>query len=398
MRNEKSRLLRWSLSLQRYEFELEHLKGKENMSDILSRAFSCNAVSAHVRNRSLVVPVREDIPLILEQYHLATGNGGISTMKHHILSRYCWKGANSAINKYVFHCLICQQNALTKKHISCHAFKTVDINELWEMDMVGPIPDCEYQNRRLLNIIDVFSKLAFSAVVKNKSSETVIKVITAVVARWGKPKSCLTDNGLVFSNIKLKSFCDQHGIVLKHGSPYKPSTQGCIARFNQSMSSKLRKLAPPGKSWTHYVSKAIDSYNNSFSRAIGATPNELHGSTFTVPIDSKYLKASALIPNAPILLAKARAAKRKYIDEYDTPGHISNLVVGDRVLYAEPGMHRNKLFPRWPTFGTIVEKFFDSFKIMTDDGKYLTTSKDHIKLLKSTQLSLPIRGGSVGTI
>ena len=46
--HEKKRLARWALLLQEYDFEIEHIKGEENFTDLLSRAFQVNSVKINM--------------------------------------------------------------------------------------------------------------------------------------------------------------------------------------------------------------------------------------------------------------------------------------------------------------------------------------------------------------
>jgi hypothetical protein len=110
-RNTKARLMRWSLLLQEYDFMIEYLKGQENFSDVLSRAFQCNEVTIVKRSRELMVPLAEDEQAIIEEHHKATGHGGASTMKYHILRKYVWKHANTKINEFIRKCERCPRRA-----------------------------------------------------------------------------------------------------------------------------------------------------------------------------------------------------------------------------------------------------------------------------------------------
>lgn len=44
-KDRNNRLFRWAIALQEYDFELEYIKGADNFSDLLSRAFNCCAVN-----------------------------------------------------------------------------------------------------------------------------------------------------------------------------------------------------------------------------------------------------------------------------------------------------------------------------------------------------------------
>ncbi|MCA9766889.1 MAG: hypothetical protein KC455_10785, partial [Carnobacterium sp.] len=82
-KDQKTRLFRWALILQEYDFTIEYLKGEENFADIVSRAFVCGAVRIKRGNRELVIPLKEDELDIIKQYHLKTAHGGVNTLKYH---------------------------------------------------------------------------------------------------------------------------------------------------------------------------------------------------------------------------------------------------------------------------------------------------------------------------
>lgn len=382
-KNTKSRLLRWAIRLQGYTFSLEHLKGNENFSDIVSRAFTCNLLSRVGKNREQVTPSREDIPRILAEYHMATGHGSPRAMKYLILTRYEWRGANRDINNFVASCMICQRNARCKTPcLSVTPIKAREVNELWEMDLVGPIDDSCGAPYRLFTIIDVFSKRAQVEVILGKKAETILSCLKKVVQSWGKPASILCDNGLEFANKLVANFCTDLCISLKHGAPYKPSTQGGIERFNQTFMNKLRKLSENNEDgWKKQVPAAIDAYNNAYARSIGATPNELFGIVLTAKIDEKYnINTSA--PDIKEIRAKARLRLQSYQEEYrKTEKHTLNsaLSVGDKVLYVDPSRVMGKLDPRWPSSATILEVHFDSFRLQCDDGREVIANRSQVK-------------------
>lgn len=82
-KDNNSRLFRWSLMLQEFEFSIEYIKGIDNSADVLSRDISCNSIKNNKRER--IEPSTEDQMKICQEYHKITGLGGESTMKYHIL-------------------------------------------------------------------------------------------------------------------------------------------------------------------------------------------------------------------------------------------------------------------------------------------------------------------------
>ena len=129
----------------------------ENVSDVLSRALCCSVSSSPSQDCvSRITPESVDIPLILLEFHLATGHRSATSMKHHILRRYFWRCANANINNFVANCLICPKNSVSRSSNSCTPIRVFDVNDLWEVDTVGPINDSCGRPCRILTIIGVF--------------------------------------------------------------------------------------------------------------------------------------------------------------------------------------------------------------------------------------------------
>ena len=61
---------------------------------------------------------------------------------------------------------------------------------------------------------------------KNKTSEEVVKNIGRFIENFGVPKILQTDNGTEFKNNLLDTYCNNNEIKLIHSSPYHPKTNG----------------------------------------------------------------------------------------------------------------------------------------------------------------------------
>lgn len=87
----------------------------------------------------------------------------------------------------------------------------------------------------ILNVIDHFSKFAFSRPLKNKSAILVAAEMQNIILQYGVPKIILADNGGEFTSLEMKALCERFNIELRHGLPYQPKTQGAIERFNKTI-------------------------------------------------------------------------------------------------------------------------------------------------------------------
>jgi hypothetical protein len=74
----------------------------------------------------------------------------------------------------------------------------------------------------MLNVIDHFSKYAFSFLINNKEAVTIRTIFEQVFANY-RPKKMLSDNGTEFKNTIINEYLKSLDIVQLHGR--HPQTQ-----------------------------------------------------------------------------------------------------------------------------------------------------------------------------
>lgn len=181
-------MIRWGLTLQEYDFSVEYIKGKNNISDCLSRMIHLEEmdntnkfVSFHVeinkkgkndKNKNMkglkVELDTKDILEMLRLYHESSGHGGLNTMKYLLLRKYKWQTSNSDINNYIKKCGVCQRIKERRKEKNFIALKSDHINDLWELDLIGPLPSSEEEYGFILTKIDTYSRLVNAFPLKSK--------------------------------------------------------------------------------------------------------------------------------------------------------------------------------------------------------------------------------------
>ena len=127
----------------------------------------------------------------------------------------------------------------------------------------------------LLNIIDHFSKYAWSFIQSTKSSEETFKNIKNFIDKNGPPEIIQCDNGGEFKNNLFKKFCEESNISLIHGADRYPQSKGAIESFNKHIKNLLKiiKLKDKDKfNLENAVKNAILIYNNSTHSVIKVKP------------------------------------------------------------------------------------------------------------------------------
>ena len=131
----------------------------------------------------------------------------------------------------------------------------------------------------LLNVIDIFSKKAWSKALPDKKDNTVSNAMSDILKSIKEPVSTIrSDNGSEFKNAVFERMLKNAG-VKKHifSLPYKPQSNGAIERFNQTLKRQIfqNKHLDVNYSWVKDLSKLIDQYNNEYHDTIKMSPNEL---------------------------------------------------------------------------------------------------------------------------
>jgi hypothetical protein len=402
-KNLSSRLLRWSLILQEYQFDIEYLKGKLNFSDQLSRMrdqmleLDENIEKGIALNKcNQILPLtkyhctdKKQIASLLKEYHTITGHGSLGTTHYLLASKYYWPNMKKEIQKHINECLICAKDKPFQKNKEHVEIKNDLPEKLYQIDLIGPLETSTSGNRFIITMIDNFTKAAFTQAIPYKTGQNVLKFITEIFKTVKLPFTVISDNGLEFNNKLVQNYAETNKIKWKFSSAFHPETNGTIERFNQTLIHKIRKISDFGlKDWDECLPQATKAYSYSYSRSIGRSPYEAHNLCEPIfPIDlliqpnietNKFEKSDTT--------NKIQKHRAKYVLEYvGKLGYkTKKLVVGDLVLYWDCTAPKGKLWSRWLSGFKIKELRFKSFVLETPSGNTVIANERYVKKDLST--------------
>lgn len=155
-------------------------------------------------------------------------------------------------------------------------YKVNNIDDVWEADLVDlqKIKSYNKQMRYLLNVIDVFSKYAWSIPIKTKSGDSIVKAFASILKSSGrKPIRLQTDKGSEFLNSTFQSFLKKNNIEYNH--THNPDIKAAIVeRFHRTLLERMYRYFS-ANSTLHYLNilqKILLAYNNSYHTSIGMSP------------------------------------------------------------------------------------------------------------------------------
>jgi transposase InsO family protein len=123
-------------------------------------------------------------------------------------------------------------------------------NLLWQMDFKGHIA-AGAGRCHPLTILDDHSRFNIClAACADERSETVQEQLIAAYRRYGMPDAMLMDNGAPWGSdalhrhTRLTAWMMRHGVIIAHGQPFHPQTQGKEERFHRTLKAEVLTTRP----------------------------------------------------------------------------------------------------------------------------------------------------------
>lgn len=153
-----------------------------------------------------------------------------------------------------------------------------DINDIWSADLIDmqEWANVNNGNKYLLNVIDIFSKYAWSKPIKDKTSTSVINAFKEIFkTQKDKPKRLWVDLGSEFYNNQFIKFLKDHNISLY--SSYGNNKASIIERFNKTLKNMMWKYFTSNntRKYIDVIDTMIYNYNfKKYHSTIEMTPHE----------------------------------------------------------------------------------------------------------------------------
>ena len=300
--NCSSRLIRWALRLNQYNFDFQYIKGQDNLnSDFLSRLPLQETEPIQEPNEFVfVIETMNDTPVTFHDIQMYTDSDpnlqmiksyikhGFPSKIHHSLSEF---KSNSNELTILKDCIMYKNRVFVPKplrstilnqfhqtHPGISAMKSMIRALVWypgvDRDVTNIVKNCKqchnvlarppqnchiewptpqrnwsrlhidhffFENYTCLVIIDALSKYIECEIVKSTSSAETINVLREVFSRNGLPDTIVSDNATSFSSYEFKDFLDKNCIVHVTPPPYSPSSNGQAERAVRVIKDLLKK-------------------------------------------------------------------------------------------------------------------------------------------------------------
>lgn len=348
-KGDQQRLIRWSLKLQEYDFEIKYRPGTGNApADALSRIYSekvqqvnyVNVVQSDVKE--LIAMQTQDLTLkillekaaskkdsefvfiekvlyrqikdrksqvmnqiilpaqlrhlALEECHdnrLTGGHLGQKKVLQKLYVRYWWPNIRKDVLHWIRSCKICSlkkdPKILTKTEL-----QSIPVGLPWEtlgIDVLGPLRKTENGNKYIVVISDYLTKWPEAYPMKEAKTETIAKILVEeVFCRFGIPSRLLSDRGAAFLSDVMAEILKLLSVKKVNTSPYHPQTDGLVERFNRTLIKLLSVYVDKKQSdWDVHLPYVMFAYRTSIQRSVGEEPFFLmFGRRSRYPIEISY--------------------------------------------------------------------------------------------------------------
>jgi len=151
------------------------------------------------------------------------------------------------------------------------------IDHIWSADLV----DMQWNSKEnddikyLLNVIDVFSKYAWSIPLKDKTGNSIVKAFEKILEiRRRKPTKLWVDHGTEFYNRTFRKWLNEKDIDMY--STYNEGKAVIVERFNRTLKEIMYKYFTANNT-NRYIDKLdefMNFYNNKYHRSIRMSPTK----------------------------------------------------------------------------------------------------------------------------
>jgi hypothetical protein len=313
----------WLEFLSEYNFDIKHIKGKENkvvdalnrkvhelhattismyQNDIKSKILEAANVDLQyrelvemlqqgkipqkvdnyklgidgilLRKKIIFVPNVQDLKrMILHEMHNVpyAGHPGYQKTVATIKSHYFWPGMKREIDEYFARCMECQK-VKSENRYPTGLLQPLPIPEWkWEvvtMDFITILPRTCKLHDSIMVVVDKLTKVAHFILLKTThKAKDVADIFMKEVARLHRiPKTIVSDRDSKFTSNFWKGFFKGFKMNLNFSTTYHPESDGQTKRVNRVIEDILRMyvMEKPSK-WEDYLHLVEFTYNNGYT-------------------------------------------------------------------------------------------------------------------------------------
>lgn len=270
------------------------------------------------------------------------------------------------------------------------------------LDFVGPIHRTDKGNEHILMMVDQFTKWVECIPLPSQTpEETAQAAVNEFFSRFGYPFQVYLDQGRNFESALFRELCSLLHIHKARTTPYRPSSNGQVGRFNRSLIAAVRCFVGKNqKAWDTYLPQLAGAIRACVNRSSGYSPNRLMlGREVNQPVDlifkqpatevvqhnvNQYVKnlADALGEAHELARENPKTSHQTMKQYYDLRVRECQYNVGDLVYRLDTATIKGKsrkLSPVWRGAGVIIDKITPYLYRVQEKQITFTANHDRLK-------------------
>jgi hypothetical protein len=284
-----SKVLRWKLSIQEYDFSISHVEGHKNVvADSFSRLLndydmpdlSLDIASLSVIQASGTVIPDDKYELIRRVHNQLAGHRGVQRTVEYLRHQgHTWTEMRRHVGAFIQNCPLCQKlDTRSREHYS-QPFTLAGYmpGKFLSMDTLEIQPD-EEGYCHVLVIIDNFTRWVELAKLKSLTAQEAVDVINTYFNRHGRPDIVRSDNSTQFVNEQVRFVNKLWDIEHVTITPHSHEENGLVERANKEILRHLRGFVFDARiqhKWSKSLPFVERILNSTPSTVTGFTPVEL---------------------------------------------------------------------------------------------------------------------------
>ncbi|UYV72333.1 K02A2.6-like [Cordylochernes scorpioides] len=204
---------------------------------------------------------------MLDELH--NSHQGIVGLKSVARTLFWWPGLDKDIEETVRRCNCCQSHASMPPRTT--PVNWPPTNQPWDrvhIDHLGP-----FEQKLYLIVVDACTKWIEAIPVPNTSTRETIEQLRCLFARFGIPRTLVSDNGTGFTSEEFRQFMTRNGIRHLRTAPFHPSSNGLAERAVQTIKTGLKKVQQG--SISQRLAEILLGYRRTPIASIGKSPSEM---------------------------------------------------------------------------------------------------------------------------
>ena len=203
---------------------------------------------------------------------------------------FFWYGMKQDCIRFVSSCSTCNKSkkANRKAKAELGSYHAGIPMERVHLDILGPFMKSENRNRYVLVMIDQFTKWLEVQALPTQTAEVVAEAaVNGFFSRMGCALNIHTDQGKNFDGQVFKAVCDLLEMAKTRTTPYRPSANGQVERYNRMLLSMIRSYLDKNlRSWDSNLQLLAGAIRATVNRSTGFTPNMMMlGREVLMPVD-----------------------------------------------------------------------------------------------------------------